>query len=119
MFVHSIGYTQLLPNKDTVYVIDDSFDEEVFYDALDSTNVDLRTNRVTLVKEAIIRYGDITMTADYIIIDLDKNEVTATYLTDSVGNQTGRPQFDDGIEKMTASTIRYNFNTEKGISKMS
>lgn len=114
MCVYSFGYAQLLTDKDTLYIIDDSFDEEVFYDALDSTNVDLRNNRVTLVKEAIVRYGDITMTADYIIIDLDKNEVTATYLSDSLGNITGRPAFDDGIEKMTASTIRYNFNTEKG-----
>ncbi len=112
--MHFFGYSQVVSDKDTVYVTDNSIEEVVFYDAEDSIHMDVRKNQVTLVKNAIIRYGEITMTADYIIFDLDKNEVTATYLEDSLGNKTGKPTFDDGLEKMTASTIRYNFDTEKG-----
>ncbi len=109
-----VGYGQKLVNKDTLYTIDKSFKELVYYSALDSTNVDLRANKVTLVKGAVVIYGDITLKADYIVIDFEKNEVTATYLTDSLGNKTGKATFEDGTETMTAATIRYNFDSEKG-----
>lgn len=114
MLVQTIGYTQVTEPKDTVYVLDESFEEQVFYDAVDSNYMDVRKNQVHLVKGAVIKYGDITMTADYIVIDWNKNEIKATYLTDSLGVRTGLPTFDDGMEKMTASTIRYNFDSKKG-----
>ncbi len=112
--MNSIGYTQVSSGKDTLYMDDKSFDEVIYYNATDSIHSDLRKKQIHLVREAILIYGDITMTADYILIDIEKNEVTATFLTDSLGNQTGKPTFDDGTETMTASSIRYNFKTEKG-----
>lgn len=112
--MHFVGYNQVTPDKDTVYIDDNSFDEQISYDAEDSNYFDVRKNQVTLVRNAFIKYGEITLTADYILFDMNKNEVTATFLTDSLGNKTGKPTFDDGLEKMTASTIRYNFDTEKG-----
>jgi LptD protein len=114
MLLGSVGYTQNLPNKDTLYMDDKSFDEIIYYNATDSIYTDLRKKQIHLVRGAILIYGDVTMTADYILIDLQKNEVTATFLTDSLGNQTGKPTFDDGVETMTAASIRYNFDTEKG-----
>lgn len=112
--MQSLAYAQVSGVKDTIYVLDDSFEEIIYYDAVDSNYMDLRKNQVHLVRGAVVKYGAITMTADYILLDLNKKEVKATYLTDSLGNITGKPTFDDGTEKMTASTIRYNFETEKG-----
>lgn len=109
-----LSYSQNSPRKDTLYMDDKSFEEVIYYNATDSIYTDLKKKQIHLVREAILIYGDVTMTADYILIDLNKNEVTATFLEDSLGNKTGKPTFDDGAEQMTASTIRYNFDTEKG-----
>ncbi|MFA7273073.1 MAG: putative LPS assembly protein LptD [Crocinitomicaceae bacterium] len=100
--------------KDTIYVNDFSMEDIGKYSSADSIFTDLKNKKVHLYSNAKVAYGDVSMTAGYIQIDLEKNEVLATYLIDSLGNKLGKPEFDDGAEHMTASSIRYNFNTEKG-----
>ena len=100
--------------KDTLYVDKPSFEEIGTYNAKDSIHSDLRNEKIFLYNEAVVTYGEIKLEAAYIEIDLKKNELTATYLEDSLGNKYGIPAFTDGSENITASSIRYNFETEKG-----
>ena len=103
-----------IPKRDTIYMDDQSLEEIIDFMAVDSIYSDIRNKKTHLYRDAKIVFGDITMTAGYMMIDLQKNEVLTSYLIDSLGKKTGKPEFNDGQEKMTASRIRYNFDTKKG-----
>lgn len=107
------GYSQGII-KDTIYVNDDSFDAPIFFSARDSIFSDLKNEKIHLYGEAIVNDGTINMKACYIMIDLQQNEIFATHCFDKDSNRIELPEFTDGTEKITASSIRYNFKTEKG-----
>ena len=92
----------------------DFLDHEVEYNAVDSLLFDLSTNQVHLYGDAYVKYGDITLTADNIVYDLDSYLVYAEGGVDSLGNPKNLPQFKQGKEEFKATKINYNFNTEKG-----
>ncbi len=100
--------------KDTLRLDDDSFSEIIKYSARDSLYTDLKNEKIHLFGEAKVDDGQVQMTAGYILIDLKKNEVLASYRLDEDSNKVELPSFSDGSEPITASTIRYNFDTEKG-----
>ncbi|TNF50351.1 MAG: LPS-assembly protein LptD, partial [Bacteroidetes bacterium] len=100
--------------KDTLRLDDDSFSEIIKYSARDSLFTDLKNEQIHLYGAAKVDDGQIQMTAGYILIDLKKNEVLASYRLDEDSNKVELPSFSDGSEPITASTIRYNFDTEKG-----
>jgi hypothetical protein len=58
--------------------------------------------------------GEIKLNAGYILIDLNKNEVQASYRTSSDGERIELPQFSDGQDDITCLRMRYNTKTEKG-----
>lgn len=103
--------------KDTTYVNEASFEELAKYTAADSIHANLKEEKIFLYGDAHVEYGEIVLDAGYIEIDLKKNELLATYLTDSTGNKIGQPQFTDGSEQIQASSIRYNLDTKKGYIK--
>lgn len=111
MCVSQRSYAQI---KDTVVINSGEIDKPIYYSAKDSIYSDLKNKKIHLYKNATIDNGDIQMKAGYILIDLEKNEVYATYIYDADSNRTELPEFSDGGEKIVASSIRYNFNTEKG-----
>ncbi|NLA25540.1 MAG: LPS-assembly protein LptD, partial [Bacteroidales bacterium] len=92
-------------------------DHPVDYKARDSSEVDMSRSKAYLFGEAIVIYGDITLTADYIMIDFSDNTVYAYSQTDSLGNTTGKPVFVQGEETFNADTIVYNFNSRRAIIK--
>jgi hypothetical protein len=104
------GYAQI----DTTYIEDDSFDTPIKYSARDSLYTDLKNEQIHLFGDAKVSDGEITMNAGYILVDLKKNEVLATFIYDSDSNRVEMPTFSDGTENITAASIRYNFDTEKG-----
>jgi hypothetical protein len=110
----SFGYAQTPTLKDTVYLDDDSFEDPINFSARDSIFTDLKNEQIHLYGDAKIDDGQINMNAGYILIDLKKNEVWATYSYDKDSNRVEMPTFSDGAEKITAASIRYNFDTEKG-----
>ncbi len=85
------------------------------YEAGDSIVYDLNNHKVYLWSEGYIKYEDIELRAGYIEIDMIGNEVYATGLTDSLGNVTGKPVMTEGPETFEAETMRYNFDTKRGI----
>lgn len=112
--------TMLLPQhafnqiRDTLVLNESAVDKPIFYSASDSIYSDLRKKQIHLYNNAKVDNGEIKIDAGYILIDLNKNEVYATHLYDKDSNRIQLPKFSDGSEEMTASSIRYNFTTEKG-----
>ena len=110
------SYAQLLDKKarDTIYVNDDSFEELAKYGAKDSIYLDIKENKIHLYGEAHLEYLETNMKAGYILVDLKKNEVFASYILTKDSNKIEMPQFKNGAEEIQASRIRYNFKTQKG-----
>lgn len=99
---------------DTVRMNASAVDQLITYSASDSIYSDLRKRQIHLYRDATIDNGEINMKAGYMMIDLNKKEVYATFLLDEDSNRIQLPEFTDGAEKIVASSIRYNFDTEKG-----
>jgi len=94
-----------------------SIDQKVDYNSRDSMIVDLVRQKVYLYGEAKAVYGDITLEADYIEIELGKSELRATGLPDSTGEIKGYPIFSQGENVFRSEEMRYNFKSKKGLSK--
>lgn len=110
----NVSYAQESVKRDTLVVEKSDIDAPIFYSARDSIYTDLKKKQVHLYGDAKVDNGEINMSAGYILIDLDKNEVLATYAYDRDSNKVEFPLFSDGADEIKASTIRYNFTTEKG-----
>lgn len=100
--------------KDSVKLDQESLETPIKYDARDSIITDLQNEIVYLYGEAVVVYGDIKLTSDMMIVDMNKKEVQATYTLDSLGQPVGKPHFKQGSEEFTADSIRYNIDTKKG-----
>lgn len=87
------------------------------YNAEDSLRFDVKDQKVYLYGKGVVNYEDIVLTADYIVLDIKNNVVTATGRPDSTGTISGKPHFKDGPEEFDADTLEYNFKTKKGIIK--
>jgi len=114
MSLSNVSYAQESPVRDTMVVEKSDLDSPISYSARDSIYSDLRNKQVHLYGDAKIDNGEINMSAGYILIDLEKNEVLATYAYDKDSNRVEFPLFSDGSDDIKASTIRYNIKTEKG-----
>ena len=107
-----IGQTGVL--KDTISIIDTSITEVILYSATDSIHNDLKERKVHLYGNAKVEMGDIKLTAGYILIDLNSNEIQASFRYDKDSNKLEFPSFTDGQEAITCLRMRYNTKTEKG-----
>lgn len=88
---------------------------EVKYGARDSMRYDMAKQTVYLFGAATVKYQDVELTADRILLDLGREEVQAFGTMDSAGIPTGFPVFTQGGQKVEADSIRYNFKTKEGI----
>ncbi|MCK4662176.1 MAG: LPS-assembly protein LptD [Bacteroidales bacterium] len=122
-------------SNDTIFIIDDTLsvdmdtipeksilspnavDAKIDYNADDSIIFSLDEKKVYLYGNAIIIHTNMELKADYIVLDLEKDIVFACGVTDSLGKETGKPEFKEGNEAFVAETMRYNFKTKKGIIK--
>jgi lipopolysaccharide assembly outer membrane protein LptD (OstA) len=87
---------------------------QVIYNAEDSIVLASDSKKVYLYNKAKIVYGEITLEADFIEYDQEKNVVYAKGVEDSLGVLQGKPKFTDKSGEFLAKTIRYNFKTKKG-----
>ncbi len=92
----------------------DSLDAKVEYGSLDSNYLDNETHKVYLFGKAYVRYKELSIKADYIVVNLDSSIATAEGRLDSLGQLTGKPEFNMGDENFSAEKMRYNFKTRKG-----
>jgi lipopolysaccharide assembly outer membrane protein LptD (OstA) len=87
----------------------------ITYSAVDSIIPDFENQKMYMYKNAVINYQNIELKADYIMLDLVSKEVYAEGLPDSTGTIVGTPVFKEGDEEFESKTMRYNFETQKGI----
>lgn len=95
----------------------DAVDETIVYSADGYMKTDLVTKKVSLVQNAKVTYGNIVLTADSIVLDMETGSVYATGRIDSTGNMTGKPVYKDESEEFESLEITYNFKSQKGIIK--
>lgn len=100
---------------DTVKAKKPVLEAEIKYNATDSIITDMENQKVYLYKDGVVTYQAIELKADYIVLDLTTKEIYAEGLPDSTGTMIGTPIFKDGEEEFESKTLRYNFETQKGI----
>ncbi len=88
-------------------------DAQVIFKSTDSTIV-IRRDSCLMFGNGDVRYGEISLTADNIEMDLKDNTVYAVGSLDSVGEVVGKPVFNEKGTDYEANTMRYNFKTKKG-----
>jgi lipopolysaccharide assembly outer membrane protein LptD (OstA) len=89
-------------------------DTRVEYSAVDSIPFDIKNQVVYLYGDAEMQYGNINLTAAYIMIDFRKKELFATGMPDSLGQLQGNPVFEEGTQNFESKELRYNFETRRG-----
>lgn len=85
----------------------------IFYSARDSINSSLESKIIKLYGNAKIKYGEIELEADEIIIDYENSTITARGQLDSLGQRVGYPVFKNGNEIYETRDIVYNFKSKK------
>ena len=85
------------------------------YNAEDSIIVSFDGQKVFLYNNSKVTYQQIELTAYYIELDLETKEVYAEGILDSTETLVQKPIFKDGNEEFESKTLRYNFETKKGI----
>jgi hypothetical protein len=113
MFVQGFVTAQVV-QKDTLVVNDNSLESIIVYSARDSIFNDLKKKQVHLYGDAKIQMDEVNMTAGYILVDMNTNEISASYAFDKDSNKVEFPTFTDGSEVVTAHKLRYNTQTKKG-----
>jgi hypothetical protein len=102
-------------DSSSVKISKDGLDSPVDYGAKDSIFFDNKNNLVHLYGDAFLNYGNLKLTAAYIVVDMKKSVATAEPRPDSVGKLKGLPNFKDGTQDVSANKMRYNFVTRKGV----
>ncbi|MBC7426481.1 MAG: LPS-assembly protein LptD [Bacteroidia bacterium] len=100
--------------SDTIRLSASSIDVAIVYSSEDSTIFDLKNQKVYLFGKAKVKYGEMTLEAARMVIDMKTKQLFATGITDSAGYFVDRPHFDDGDLPVDADTMIYNFNTKRG-----
>ena len=91
------------------------FEVQVIRTAVDSVVQDMNSKIIYYYGNAVVKYDDITLEANYLEFDLNTNVVTAKGIPDTLGKLQGTPQFTQGDTKFEAREMSYNFQTKKGI----
>lgn len=89
-------------------------DAKVIYSARDTIYHDIRNRRVYIYGNGDLKYVDMHLTADFIMIDFDTNELYASGLPDTAGVIRGLPVFREGVQSFESKELRYNFETNRG-----
>ncbi len=87
---------------------------KIKYTAKDSIRFDIEAKKVYLFGKAEVTYEDINLKAASIMIDWNDQTVTAKEGKDSLGKIIGKPEFTQGGQKFTSTSMKYNFETKKG-----
>ncbi len=94
---------------------DSTFEVKVERTATDSVVQDMKEKIIYYYGNAVVKYEDITLEANYLEFDLKTNVVTAKGLPDSTGKLIGTPNFTQGETRFEAKEMSYNFQTKKGV----
>ncbi|MBQ0015740.1 MAG: LPS-assembly protein LptD [Bacteroidales bacterium] len=88
----------------------------VHYKAADSIALNINSRQAYLFRQGDIHYQDMNLTADSVAVDFNMQTMTAASLSDSNGSSSaGKPVFRQADAEYIADTIRFNYNTKRGI----
>ena len=85
----------------------------ITYSAKDSINSSIDKKIMRLYGDAKIKYGEIELEAEQIIINYAESTIFAQGKEDSTGRRMGFPVFTNGAEQYETREILYNFKTKK------
>lgn len=95
---------------------DDALEEEVRYEAVDSSWVDAENERIHLYGGAKVEYQKLQIKADSIVLDFKNNILEGYYLKPAKKVKAKeKATFTDGENNFTFENIRYNFKSKKGM----
>ncbi len=102
-------------NRDTTAKTKALLDDIMTGKNKDSLFYDVINNRVYIYNEGDVAYQKMNLKADYMQIDMDKNEIFAYGSTDTVEGKpvVKKPEFIDGGASYKMDTITYNLKSEK------
>jgi lipopolysaccharide assembly outer membrane protein LptD (OstA) len=86
---------------------------DIVYTARDSIVME-GTKIALLYGDAVVKYENMELQADFIRVNLDSSTVYATGVPDSLGNMLGNPVFKEGKETFESKAIQYNIKSKKG-----
>ncbi len=109
-------------NNDSIISLRDSvspsaIQSKIEYQANDSVRLDISEKKAYLYNNVDIKFETINLKAGYVDMNFDDNTLFAEGLSDSLGNETQRPDFADGSDAFRAKSLKYNFETKKGLVK--
>lgn len=90
-----------------------AINKTITYGAKGYRKSDLINKKVYLVEEGVVNYGDITLKADSIVLNMDTKVIYAIGRRDSTGKVIGSPNFKQGKESFDSKELTYNFTTGK------
>jgi lipopolysaccharide assembly outer membrane protein LptD (OstA) len=90
---------------------------KVTYSAVGFINRDIINKKVILIQTAVVNYGDIKISADSIVFNMNTNILFAAGRKDTTGKITGTPVFNEGSQRFEADELTYNFKTHKALVK--
>ena len=93
----------------------DAVKDVVKYKARDSVAIDLSSRKAFLYGDGKIDYQRMSLSADAVEVDFDKQTLKARGVSDSAGEYVGRPIIKEGSDDYHADSIVYNYNSGKGI----
>lgn len=111
--VDSVGLDTVLL-QDDYEISEDAIEDEVTYEARDSSFVDLENKIIHLYGGAVIDYDFLEVKANYMTIDFANNYVKGYEKLDTLYQGEPAPTFSDGENTFTFKEMAYNFKTRKG-----
>ncbi len=90
-------------------------DDIMYGNNRDSLHYDVKNQRVHIYKGGDVKYQTMSLKADYMEVDISRDEIYAYGGVDSVGKEVKitKPEFIDGEASYTMDTITYNLSSEK------
>ena len=85
----------------------------VDYSSFDSLRFEIKNQRIYLFKKADIKFKDINLKADSVMIDFQNHVLYATGMPDSTGKLQGTPEFIQAGQTFKSKQIRYNYDTDR------
>lgn len=110
----SIPDADSLKQKKTI-ISPEAIEYDVNYSSKDSMLFDMTTGMMYLYGTADLTGEDMNLKSEYIEVNTKENYLYAKGREDSLGNITGIPEIKDGQDHFKAKSLKYNFNTKKGI----
>ena len=91
-------------------------DRPVTYSSQDSIVFEISGNSVQTYGEGKVKYENIDLESEYIELNVVKREVFAKGMPDSTNEVKGSPVYKDATETFDADSMRYNFDSKKGLA---